>query len=57
MNTIKIDNEETDVETIIETKEILITEMDYIFEKLLAMEQRINGDQTSSSGKRKLNTA
>ena len=43
MNAIKIDNEETDVETIMEIKEILDTEMEYIFEKLLAKEQCKNG--------------
>ncbi len=48
MNTIKIDNEETDVETVIERKEILMTEMEYIFEKLLAKEQRTKWNQAGS---------
>ncbi len=46
MNTIKTDNGEQDVETLIEKKEILMTEMEYIFEKLLTKEQPIKRNQT-----------
>ncbi len=38
MSKITTDNEETDVETLIERKEILMTELEYIFEKMLTKE-------------------